>query len=350
MNELHVRGRAAIGPGCDAYVVAEIGTNHNRSLDTAKELVTGLAGTGCDCVKFQIYEPDEIVSGGIRAADYGLHTVYGDISAQEMFDRYLKTPKAWFPELRSLCHDLGMDCAATIRWALAAGLDLIKIASMDHTNLPLLQSLVNVVEVPLLISVGMAGLRDIDAVVETTRGHAPGIGLFHCCALYPAAPGELRLSNIAFLLQRYSVPVGFSDHALGLAPALDARAAGAMMFEKHVTLDRTQAGPDHGFAMEMQPFKEYVDALKSTDRIDAPPPAAFVDPVERELANRRQYVKSIITRRALRAGHVLTMDDVYLARPGSGIAPDQLPRIVGRTLARPVAEELPLQWDDLERA
>jgi sialic acid synthase SpsE len=353
MRDLAVRGRAAIGPALDAYVVAEIGTNHNRSLNTAKALIQALAGTGCDCVKFQIYEPDEIVSGRIRAADYGLDAQYGDISAREMFERHLKTPKEWFPELRGLCHSLGMDCAATIHggnglnWALETKLDLIKIASMDHNNQPLLSSLVNVVGVPLLVSVGMAGLRDIDAAVETTRRHEPGIGLFHCCALYPAEPDELRLSNIPFLLRRYSVPVGFSDHALGAAPALQARAAGAMMFEKHVTLDRTQPGPDHGFAMEMQAFTEYVAALKRTSRGGAAPSAPFLDPVERELQNRTQYVKSIITRRPLGPGHVLTMDDVYLARPGSGLAPDQLPLIVGRTVARAVPPETPLQWDHL---
>lgn len=354
MRGLEVRGRIAIGPAAAAYVVAEIGTNHNRSLDTAKALIHGLSGTGCDCVKFQIYEPDEIVSARIRAADYGLDAQYGDISAHEMFERYLKTPKEWFPELRGLCHDLGMDCAATIhgagglRWALETGLDLIKIASMDHNNQPLLKSLVNVVEVPLLVSVGMAGLRDIDAAVATTRPHEPGMGLLHCCALYPAEPGELRLSNIPFLLQRHSVPVGFSDHALGAAPALEARAAGAMLFEKHVTLDRTQPGPDHGFAMEIQPFKEYVAALKGAERGAVTPAAPFLDPVERELENRTQYVKSIITRRPLGAGHVLTLDDVYLARPGSGIAPDQLAVVLGRRLARPLGEELPLRWDDLE--
>ena len=353
MRELEIRGRTAIGPAREAYVVAEIGTNHNRSLTTATALIHALAGTGCDCVKFQIYEPDEIVSAGIRAADYGLDAQYGDISAQEMFERHLKTPKEWFPRLRDLCHELGMDCAATIHganglsWALESKPDLIKIASMDHNNLPLLGSLVNVVGVPLLVSVGMAGLRDIDAAVEATRRHAPGVGLFHCCALYPAEPAELRLSNIPLLLERYSVPVGFSDHALGAAPALQARAAGAMMFEKHVTLDRTQPGPDHGFAMEMQPFTAYVAALKETRRTDVAATAPFLDPVERELEDRTQYVKSIITRRPLGAGHVLTLDDVYLARPGSGIAPDRLPRVVGRIVVRPISAETPLQWDDL---
>src|SRR5436190_8601950 len=125
---LDVRGRPAIGPALPAYVIAEIGTNHNQSLDTAKAMLDGLARSGCDCAKFQIYEPDEIVSARVRASEYGFDALYGDISAQEMFERHLKTPKAWFPELKTFCHGLGMDCAATIhgpnglQWALDVGL------------------------------------------------------------------------------------------------------------------------------------------------------------------------------------------------------------------------------------
>jgi sialic acid synthase SpsE len=105
-------------------------------------MLHALAKTGCDCAKFQIYEPDEMVSARVRALDYGFDGLYGDISAQEMFERHLKTPKTWFPELRDLCHTLGMDCAATIHgpsglaWAREVGLDIVKIASMDHNNLP----------------------------------------------------------------------------------------------------------------------------------------------------------------------------------------------------------------------
>jgi N,N'-diacetyllegionaminate synthase len=351
---LVVRGRPAIGPGRDSYVIAEIGTNHNGSLDTARQMVRELAATGCDCAKFQIYEPDEIVSGRVRASDYGFDRLYGDISAREMFERYLKTPKTWFPELRDLCHTLGMDFSATIhghdglRWASGVGLDIVKIASMDHTNLPFLRSLVNAVDAPLLVSVGMARLPDVDAVMRTVGGHGRGVGLFHCCAIYPAPLEDVRLPNIPFLIERYRVPVGFSDHTLGADAALTARARGAVVFEKHVTLDRTQPGPDHSFALEMGPFKDYVAALKESHPQDTSAPDVFLDPPERELLNRVLALKSIVSRRALEAGRVLAMDDVYLARPGSGISPADLPRVLGRTLRRPVAEEMPLQWDDLE--
>lgn len=351
---LVVRGRPAIGPGCAAYVIAEIGTNHNRRIETAKEMLHALAETGCDCAKFQIYEPDEIVSARVRASDYGFDRLYGDISAQEMFERHLKTPKAWFPELRDLCHTLGMDFSATIhganglRWAREVGLDIVKVASMDHNNLPFLRSLVNAGEAPMVVSVGMASLKDVDAVVAATQAHKNGIGLFHCCSIYPAPPEEIRLPNIPFLMQRYSLPVGFSDHTIGIDAALSARMNGAVIFEKHVTLNRTQPGPDHSFAMEMRPFADYVAALKEHVPQGGAAPSMFLEPSERENRNKTLSVKSIISRKTLHAGHVLTEDDVYMSRPGSGISPGELSRVLGRVLTRPVAEEMPLQWDDVE--
>ena len=352
---LIVRGRPAIGPGRPSYVIAEIGTNHNRSLDTAKAMLHALAGTGCDCAKFQIYEPDEIVSARVRAADYGFDRLYGDISAQEMFERHLKTPKAWFPELRDLCHALGMDCAATIhgadglRWAQSIGLDLVKVASMDHGNLPFLRRLVNAVDAPILVSAGMADLGDIDAMIAALHGHQRGVGLFHCCAIYPPEPGELRLPNIPFLQRRYPLPVGFSDHMTGAAEAVEARALGAMMFEKHVTLDRTQPGPDHAFAMEMRAFQGYVAALKHGEPAAAPPPGEFLETSPRERDNRLVALKSIISRTNLAAGHALTVDDVYMSRPGTGISPADLDEVLGCVLIREVAAETPLQWHDLTR-
>lgn len=350
---LAVRGRPAIGPGLRAYVIAEIGTNHNRSLETARQMLHALAATGCDCAKFQIYEPDEIVSARVRASDYGFDRLYGDISAQEMFERYLKTPKEWFPELRDLCHSLAMDFSATIhgahglRWAREVGLDVVKVASMDHTNLPFVRSLVNAVDAPILISLGMAGLDEADAIVAATRDHRPGVGLFHCCSMYPPEPGELRLANIPFLIERYPLPIGFSDHMVGAAEARQARTLGAMMFEKHVTLDRAQRGPDHSFAMEMGPFKAYVDALKETPDSGPAPGATFVEPSRRELENRALALKSVITRRPLDAGHALSEDDVYLSRPGTGISPAHLADALGRVLVRAVPEETPVHWDDL---
>jgi len=352
---LQVRGREKIGQDLRPYIMAEVGTNHNRDLATARTLLRELAQGGCDCAKFQIYEANEIVSAGVRASAYGLDSLYGDISAREMFSQFLQTPKAWFPELRDYCHELGMDFSATIHgpnglaWAERIGLDVVKIASMDHNNIPFLSSLCNRLPAPILISFGMAQLDDVDASIRLLRTHAPGAGVFHCCAVYPPTPEELRLGNIPFLRARHEVPVGFSDHAMGLEAALEARKAGAWFFEKHLTLDRRQKGPDHPFAMQPDEFAEYIRTLRASQPGSPAAPAAFVPPSEREMKNRAAYLKSVVTTRDLPAGHRLSADDVYLARPASGIPPKELDKTLGCVLKHPLPAETILQWSDLQK-
>jgi N,N'-diacetyllegionaminate synthase len=349
---LTVRNNRQIGHSHPPYIIAEIGTNHNRSYDLAAEMVREVARSGCDSAKFQIYEPDEIVSEGVRASAYGLEKLYGDISARKMFEEYLKTPKEWFPRLRDLCHELGLDFSATIhgphglRWAKEIGLDVVKIASMDHTNIPFLKSLVNEINAPILVSLGMATLKDIDAVVEVLTPHKPGFGLFHCCAVYPPKAEELRLDNIPFLIDRFDVLVGFSDHTIENDAAIAARKKGAVFFEKHVTTDRKQTGPDHGFASEFSEFPGYVKELKATP-LEFAPATKFEDPGERELANKRNYVKSVIAKKSIPAGKVISSDDVYLARPGTGIVPADLDKVIGRKAKHTITPEIPLQWEDL---
>lgn len=352
---LDVRGMPKIGADLPPYIMAEVGTNHNRDLATARTLVREIAAAGCDCVKFQIYEPNEIVSAGVRAAAYGLDSTYGDISAREMFERHLKTPKEWFPELRDLCHELGMDFSATIHgahglaWAEQTGLDVVKIASMDHNNVPFLGSLVNRLSAPILVSFGMAQLPDIDATATLLAKHRAGAGFFHCCAVYPPSPDEVRLTNIPYLHNRLSAHLGFSDHTMGNDAAVEARAAGARFFEKHITLDRGQIGPDHPFAMQPDEFADYISALKRI-RCGAPAaPDAFVPPSARELRNRGEYLKSVIARRDLPAGHCIGPDDVYLARPASGIPPRDLAQLLGSRVKQTVAAEAILQWSDVVR-
>jgi len=140
------------------FVIAEIGTNHNRSKKKAIEMINQVARTKCDCVKFQIYEPSEIVSKKVMAKDYGLNKIYGNISAYEMFKKNLVTPKSWFPELKKLCHKRKMAFAVTIhgengiKWAKKNKPDIIKVASMDHNNFPFIKKIINTLKVPILVS------------------------------------------------------------------------------------------------------------------------------------------------------------------------------------------------------
>lgn len=348
---INLHGKPRIGSGCSPYLIAEIGTNHNQDIQVARDLVKEVAEAGFDCAKFQSYEADEIVSGNVSARDYGLDKYYGDIMAVEMFSKYLKTPKEWFPELRDLCRQLGIDCATTIHgaqglaWARHMDFDLIKIASMDHNNLPFLRSLVNAIDAPILASFGMAALEDIDAAVKMLLPHRSGVGIFHCVSIYPPHPEELRLANIPFLQKRFPVPVGFSDHADDVITSLAALSLGSRLFEKHVTLDKKSDGPDHLFALEPDQMKVYVKGIRIlANGLDS---CEFESPTVEESAVRTAYLKSIVAARDLPAARKLDSADLTLVRPGTGISPKDMDAVLGRTLRHSVKKGAVLTWDDL---
>ena len=341
------------GVNAKPIVIAEIGTNHNRDFGLAVRLIDGAAAAGCDYVKFQIYEPDEIVSGGVTTEDYGWVEKYGHTTARAVFARYLQTPKAWVPELIDRCRSLDIGWGATIhgqdglQWALEMEPDFVKVASMDHTNLPLLSLLAQELDVPILASLGMAPLDAVEQVADALAESRRGFGLFHCSALYPPDPDSLHLGNIPYLREQFGVPIGYSDHTMGTKAAVDARELRAGYFEKHITTDRRLSGPDHSFAMQLDELPHYVDAVRQARPLIARGPFTFTPPSSVEFGNRRRYVKSVISRVPLRAGEVLSEQDTYLARPGTGIAPADRQFIVGRRMARDVPAETPLQWGDL---
>ncbi|EPJ54042.1 MAG: hypothetical protein OFPI_07880 [Osedax symbiont Rs2] len=351
---IYIDGRPVIGDSISPYVIAEIGTNHDRDIEKAKYMIREISKSGCNCVKFQIYEGNEIVNSTINCSDYGLDHLYGDISAQKMFDKHLKTPKEWFPELISLAHELDMHCMATIHgrngidWAVKYEFDMIKVASMDHTNIPLLEMMVEQIKVPILISFGMARLKDIDLAMEVLLQHEPGVAMFYCVAVYPPKAGDIALSNILFLKDRYAVPVGFSDHTKNTTVACAALAYGAAMFEKHVTPDHTLPGPDHPFALEFPQLSEYVSNIQETYGFIGKD--GFQEPSDGEINNRKNYLKSVIVNKNMKTGDVLTVDDIYLARPGTGIEPRFFESIVNSSLCRDVAAESVLEWGDLGRS
>ena len=348
---INLNGKQAIGNKSNPYLIAEIGTNHNQDIQNARDLVKAIAAAGFDCAKFQTYEPDEIVSDSVRASDYGLEKYYGDISAKEMFDKHLKTPKEWFPELRDLCRQYDIHCATTIHgahgldWAQEMNFDLIKVASMDHNNLPFLRSLVNSINAPILVSFGMADLADIDAAVEILSPHRLGLGLFHCVSVYPPQPEELRLANIPYLHDRFSIPVGFSDHADDVITSLAALSLGSCLFEKHVTLNKNSHGPDHPFALEPDQMKSYVKGIRTlAEGLES---RDFQSPKRNEMTIRSAYLKSVVAAHDLSAGHKLKAEDLVLLRPGVGIPPKDIENVIARTTIRAVKKGVVLSWDDL---
>ena len=337
------------------YIIAEIGTNHNRSKSKAIKMIYQLSKTKCDCVKFQIYEPNEIVNKKVLCKDYGLDKIYGKITAYEMFKKYLVTPKSWFPELKNICHKLNMNFAVTIHgenginWAKKNKPDIIKIASMDHNNFPFLKKIINNVNCPILVSLGMAKFEDIIILVNILKKHKKGFGLFHCTSLYPPKLRESRMGNIIFLKDKFKIPIGFSDHFVGNTLAKKAKEYGATFFEKHVTLSQSDIGPDHKFAHKIHNFDSYISEIKKSKRKKIKNKNFFLPLSLREKKIRNKYTKSIIVKSKIPKGAKITKNKIYTARPGTGIPPLYYDIILNKAANYNLYPEQPLKWQHVKK-
>jgi len=339
------------------FVIAEIGTNHNRSKKKAIEMINQVAETKCDCVKFQIYEANEIVSKKVMAKDYGLNKIYGNISAHEMFKKKLATPKSWFPELKKLCHKKKMAFAVTIhgengiKWAKKNKPDIVKIASMDHNNFPFIKKIVNILKVPILVSLGMAKIEDIKTLVEILKLHKYGFGLFHCTSLYPPKITESRLLNITYLINTFKIPIGFSDHFVKSQGAKKAKLYGATFFEKHITLDSEDVGPDHKFAIPIASLKKYktdLERIKFIKKLKLKS-NSFLPLSSREKKIRLKYMKSLIVKSKIIKNSKINKNKIYISRPGTGIEPKFYQEVVGKVSNRNLYPEEVLQWNHIKK-
>jgi N,N'-diacetyllegionaminate synthase len=344
-------GEVEIGPGHPPYVIAEIGSNHNGDMDLCFQLIDAAAGAGAHAVKFQSWTEESLIA----EVEYARNTSYGDRkkhfgSLRDMVKAYQFTP-----EQHRLAHDRSAErgiafCSTPFSCAEAdmlAQLDVpfYKIASMDIVHLPLLRHIARKGR-PLVLSTGMATLGEIERAIMTVRAEGNDqIVLLHCVSLYPPRIDQINLRNITMLQQAFGVPAGFSDHTLGTAIALAAVALGACIIEKHFTLDKDMPGWDHAVSADPIELRAIVEAggsiqsaLGVRHRVVSPA----------EMAKREQFRRSIVAQRDLPSGHTLQEADLTAKRPGTGIAPDELDHVLGRTLKRDLACDDLLSWEDLQ--
>ena len=342
-------GTRTLGAGHPCLLVAEIGSNHNRDLATAKRMIDASVEAGLDAVKFQFYSPEGIIPRTLTPKDYGW-SAYRESSALEVFQRYIATPAEWFPELSDYAVAKGLIAFAAVhdeRWAQRAmelRFPTLKTASMEITNLPLIETLAGF-GLPLIISTGMAHVEDIARAVQTAQQAGnEQVLLLHCMANYPSRPEEFNLRQITTLRDTFGVPVGFSDHSLGHLASILSITQGACMIEKHLTLDRRQHGPDHPFAMQPEEFAELARSVRAAEAA-----LGTGNLLSRRADEERRHVclRSVVAARDLRRGQVITAADLTTKRPGSGIPPRELGVLIGRTTRRDVAADDLIVWSDI---
>ncbi len=342
-------GDRRVGAGAPVFVIAEAGVNHDGDVERARQLVAIAAGAGADAVKFQTFQAERVASAGAPKAAYQRRTTPRDEGQQAMLRRL---------ELSREAHEvLKRDCDArkivflstpfdedSVAFLDTLGVPAFKVASGELTNLPLLRR-VAATGKPLILSTGMAYLAEVDEAVRAL--HAAGneqLVLLHCVSDYPADPGDANLRAMATMAVAFGVPIGYSDHTLGLETALAAVALGARVIEKHFTLDPTLPGPDHRASLDPGELRRLVEGIRIVERALGDGRKA---PAPREMEHRHGVRRSLAARVALAAGTVLTEELLEPLRPATGIPPALLPAVIGRVMRRAVGPGELLSWEDL---
>jgi len=333
----------------DCFVIAEIGHNHQGSVEKAKELFTEAKAAGAHAVKLQKRDNRGLYTREMFNKPYENENSYGSTYGEHR--EYLEFDRAEYQELQAFAAEIGITFFATA-FDLAsaeflAELDMpaYKIASADVINTPLLRHVASIGK-PLILSTGGATLDDVRRGVETVAEINPQIVLLQCTAGYPAEWDELDLRVIATYRECFpSAVVGLSSHDNGIAMAVAAYVLGARVIEKHFTLNRALKGTDHRFSLEPVGLRKMVRDLRRT-RLALGDGMKTMYPSETEPIVK--MAKKLVAARALPAGHTLRLEDVAMKSPGDGLPPYELDRVVGRTLRHPVSTDTALTFELLE--
>jgi len=346
------------GDDVACLVIAEAGVNHNGSEELALKLVVAAARAGADAVKFQTFRPETLVRPGAEKAAYQrARTGTGD---QFSMLEALTLSESSHRRLFERCRELGIEFLSTpfdeaaADFLVGLGVRRVKVASGDLTNVPLLAHLA-ASGLPLIVSTGMATLEEVAEAVEVVssaraeRGFAAplaqGLTLLHCTSNYPTALEDVNLRAMLTLRERFGLPCGYSDHTPGTLIAPVAAALGAVIIEKHFTLDRSLPGPDHQASLEPGELAQMIADIRAVERSLG---SGEKVPRPCELTVRDLVRRSVTLRRPLRAGEALTREDLVVLRPGTGIPPRDLPRLAGRRVRRDLPAGAMLEWSDIE--
>lgn len=316
------------------YIIAEVGPNHNGQLSIALELIDKLSEIGVDAVKFQISNPENAYSLDAFKPDYQKKND-SSTSPIEMSKKY-QLPFEDHKILYQRCKEKGVDylCSAfemTSLQFLTENFDMpyYKIASGELLTIDMLEYMAER-DRPILVSTGMAPFEDVEKALNvlTSKGNRK-ISIFHCVSSYPAAPESINLNVMLELKSRFGFDVGFSDHTEGNAAAIAAVALGAVVIEKHVTLDKNMPGPDHKASATVEQFAALVRDIRDVEKMMGQSQKIFT---EKELEIKKAARKSIVSTRDLPVGHIITTEDITYKRPGFGFAPMDRNLVIGKTV------------------
>lgn len=333
------------------YIIAEAGVNHNGKLEIAKRMVSAAKQAGCDCIKFQTFQAERLVTGQAERSVYQRENTRSNDSQYKML-KDLELSAQNFAELKLCCENEGIDFLSTpfeevsaqLLWEL--GLSTWKIPSGEITNQPFLQKIGSYRQ-KVILSTGMSTLEEVERAVGWLRASGTeDITLLHCTSNYPTPPNEVNMRAMLTLQEQFQLPVGYSDHTEGIVIPIMAAAMGACMIEKHFTLDRTMPGPDHKASLEPDELRQMVQGIRTVEQAFG---TGEKVPAQSEFATQIAARKSIVLSHAVPAGQPLRMEDLAIKRPGSGIAPFRLTEVIGQKLNRTLPQDTLLGEGDFAK-
>ncbi|MEN9468694.1 MAG: hypothetical protein RL630_427 [Verrucomicrobiota bacterium] len=346
MEKFKISGKS-IQPGGPCYLIAEMSANHGQSFEAALELVHAAKQAGADAIKLQTYTPETITIDSRRPEFLiGKGTLWEGRNLYELYGEAY-TPWEWQPKLKAEAEKLGMDCFSTpfddtaVDFLEGMNVPAHKIASFELVDTELLKK-VAATSKPVIMSTGMATLAEIDEAVRTLReAGCTQLALLKCTSAYPSLPEDMNLRTIPHLAEAFHVPVGLSDHTLGIAVPVAAVALGACIIEKHLTLHRSDGGPDAAFSLEPAEFRAMVDAVRVAEKALG---KVSYEMSEKEQAS-RVFRRSLFVVKDMKVGEEFTRENVRSIRPGNGLPVTELDRVLGRKAAVFIERGTPMTFD-----
>lgn len=332
------------------YIIAEVGSNHDGDKSRALEIIRRASKAGANGIKFQLFKADRIAAR-IDIPEARLNDQFAKFG-KTVYDLYkgMELPDAWLEELKSCCDENRVDFIATpfdeesADKLAEAGVPAIKVASFEITHIPLLKH-VGRLGLPVLLSTGMANMKEIEAAVDTIRqAGEQRIALFHCGIDYPAPLDSVHLRCIETMRETFHCPVGYSDHTQGIVVPISAVAMGAALFEKHVTMEGGRS-PDHDFAMDMDEFGRMVSAMRQCETALG---SNLKDVRENELRYHKRGRRSLFVVKDMREGEVFTRENISVLRPGIGLSPIHYEEVLGKKASHNIHAPAILKEGDWE--
>lgn len=346
-------GNKKIGDG-RTYVIAEFGVNHNGSFERAIEAIQKAADAGADAIKFQTYTADELVVKGTPKFWEAESKVDEGLNQHEAYKVLEGFKYEWYPELIEECERNGIEFLSTpfsfeaADYLNSIGMKAFKVASSDMSTLPYLQHIAKYGK-PIILSTGASSLEEVKEAVNTiVKAGNEDIIILHCTLCYPTPEKDANLNIIRTFKKEFPFfPIGISDHTMGAFPSYIAMAMGATVIEKHYTVDKTLGmSADHWLSVDPTELKDIVDNVRRIEILQGSKDKVVFN-AERE--TRKYDKRSIVSKRDIKEGERLTKDMLTYKRPGTGIEPKYLERLLAKVAKENIKADTTLQWDMFER-